>query len=108
MRPLTKKLFRDIVRMRWQVITIALVVAAGVANVRVVSGTYDVAALGARDRYYAAQTASRTCWPTAERAPLAASSTELAAIEGSRGCIRAWSSTASCPSRACPSRRAPR
>lgn len=79
MRPLTKKLFRDIVRMRWQVITIALVVAAGVANYVSISGTY-ASLLGARDRYYERERFANV-FADCERAPLAVV-TELAAIDG--------------------------
>ncbi|MBK9035818.1 MAG: ABC transporter permease [Myxococcales bacterium] len=54
MRAIDRKLLRDLGRMRGQVITIALVLAAGVAATISLTGTYR--ALGAaRDDYYAAQ-----------------------------------------------------
>lgn len=54
MRAIDRKLLRDLGRMRGQVITIALVLAAGVAATVTLTGTYR--ALGAaRDDYYAAQ-----------------------------------------------------
>ncbi|MBP6632823.1 MAG: FtsX-like permease family protein [Kofleriaceae bacterium] len=54
MRAIDRKLVRDLLRMRGQVITIALVLAAGVAATVTLTGTYR--ALGAaRDDYYAQQ-----------------------------------------------------
>ena len=54
MRALDRKLLRDLARMRGQVITIALVLAAGVAATVTLTGTYR-ALSAARDDYYAAQ-----------------------------------------------------
>ena len=65
---LDRKLLRDLSRMRGQVITIALVVACGIATYAVTSGTYD-SLLNARDDYY-----RRYLFPdvfaTAKRAPM--------------------------------------
>lgn len=52
MRVLHRKLLRDLSRLRGQVITIALVVAGGVASFAVTGGTYD-SLIAARDDYYA-------------------------------------------------------
>lgn len=79
MRPLNVKLWRDLLRMRWQVVTIALVVAAGVANYVSISGTY-ASLLGARDRYYERERFADV-FAACERAPRALVP-ELAAIEG--------------------------
>lgn len=79
MRPLNKKLFRDVVRMRWQVVTIALVVAAGVANYVSISGTYS-SLLRARDSYYERERFANV-FARCERAPRAAVA-DLAAIPG--------------------------
>lgn len=79
MRPLNKKLLRDLARMRWQVLTIALVVAAGVANYVSISGTY-ASLLGARDRYYERERFANV-FARCERAPRAILPS-LAAIEG--------------------------
>jgi len=78
-RPLTKKLWRDLLHMRWQVVTIALVVAAGVANYVSISGTY-ASLLGARDRYYERERFANVFAPCA-RAPRAIVP-DLAAIDG--------------------------
>lgn len=68
-RALDRKLLRDLSRMRGQVITIALVVACGIATYAVTSGSYD-SLLAARDDYY-----RRYLFPDvfamAKRAPLA-------------------------------------
>lgn len=79
MRPLTKKLLRDLARMRWQVVTIALVVAAGVANYVSISGTY-ASLLSARDAYYQRERFADV-FARCERAPRTAA-TDLAAIPG--------------------------
>ncbi len=65
--------------MRWQVLTIALVVAAGVANYVSIAGTY-ASLLGARDRTYARERFADV-FAACERAPRSVVST-LAAIEG--------------------------
>jgi putative ABC transport system permease protein len=78
-RPLNKKLVRDIVRMRWQVVTIALVVAAGVANYVSISGTY-ASLLSARDSYYERERFGDV-FARCERAPRSAAA-DLAAIPG--------------------------
>jgi putative ABC transport system permease protein len=54
MRAIDRKLGRDLLRMRGQVITIALVLAAGVAATVTLTGTYRALA-AARDDYYARQ-----------------------------------------------------
>lgn len=51
---LDRKLLRDLSHMRGQVITIALVVACGIASFTTTAGTYE-SLLNARDDYYAAQ-----------------------------------------------------
>jgi putative ABC transport system permease protein len=67
MRALDRKLWRDLRRMRGQVITIALVLAAGVAATISLTGTYR--ALGAaRDDYYARH-GFPDLWAHLERAP---------------------------------------
>ena len=64
---LRRKLLRDLRRMRGQVITIALVLAAGVAATLSLTGTYR--ALGhARDDYYA-EHGFPDLWVHLERAP---------------------------------------
>jgi putative ABC transport system permease protein len=79
MRPLTKKLLRDLLRMRWQVLTIALVVAAGVANQVSIAGTY-ASLLGARDSYYERERFAHV-FASCERAPRSVIA-ELMAIDG--------------------------
>ena len=49
---LDRKLLRDVSRLRGQVLTIAVVVACGIASYTTISGTYR-ALLSARDAYYA-------------------------------------------------------
>ena len=67
MRALDRKLLRDLRRMRGQVITITLVLAAGVAATVSLTGTYR--ALGdARDDYYARH-GFPDLWVHLERAP---------------------------------------
>ena len=65
---LDRKLFRDIAAMRGQVITIALVVAAGVAVFVASISTYDSLATE-RERYYA-QARFAQVFVTLKRAPL--------------------------------------
>ncbi|HSO38062.1 MAG TPA: ABC transporter permease, partial [Labilithrix sp.] len=52
MKKLTRKLLRDLVTLRWQIATIAIVVAVGVATLVAAFGTYR-SLLDARDRFYA-------------------------------------------------------
>ncbi|HVV83763.1 MAG TPA: ABC transporter permease [Kofleriaceae bacterium] len=79
MRALDRKLVRDLSRMRGQVITIALVLAAGVAATISLTGTYR--ALGeARDDYYARH-GFPDLWVHLERAPDAVAA-RLAALPG--------------------------
>ncbi len=79
MRKLDRKLMRDLGRMRGQVITIALVLAAGVAATIGLTGTYR--ALGhARDDYYARH-GFPDLWVHLERAPDAIAP-RLAALPG--------------------------
>jgi putative ABC transport system permease protein len=54
MRALDRKLLRDLSHMRGQVITIALVVACGIASYVAIKGTH-ASLLGARDAYYERQ-----------------------------------------------------
>lgn len=79
MRSLDRKLLRDLGRMRGQVITIALVLAAGVAATIGLTGTYR--ALGhARDDYYALH-GFPDVWAHVERAPEAVAA-RLASLPG--------------------------
>jgi putative ABC transport system permease protein len=78
-RPLSRKLQRDLVQMRASALTIAFVVAAGVAAFITLRGTYLVV-LEARDRYYAAQRFGHV-FSELERAPLAAAA-QVAALPG--------------------------
>lgn len=52
MNYLNRKLLRDLRTLRWQIVTIAMVVAAGVATLVSALGTY-LSLLDARDRFYA-------------------------------------------------------
>jgi len=79
MRTLDRKLVRDLVRMRGQVLTIALVLAAGVTATIGLTGTYRALGL-ARDDYYAAY-GFPDLWVHLERAPDAVA-TRLAALPG--------------------------
>ena len=65
---LDRKLWRDISALRGQVISIALVVAAGVAVFVASISTYDLL-LGGRDRFYA-ETRFPQVFVTLKRAPL--------------------------------------
>ncbi|MFO0710936.1 MAG: ABC transporter permease [Sandaracinus sp.] len=79
MSALRTKLVRDLVHQRWQALTIALVVASGVASYVCVRGTYD-SLHNARDRYYA-RTRFADVWATLSRAPDQVAD-QLEAIEG--------------------------
>lgn len=79
MRALNRKLLRDIAHQRWQALSIALVVAAGVASYVCVRGAYD-SLQQARDHYYA-RTRFGDVWGTLSRAPQRVES-ELSAIPG--------------------------
>lgn len=79
MKALSRKLLRDVMHQRWQALSIALVVAAGVASYVCVRGAYD-SLQQARDDYYA-RTRFADVWGSLSRAPRRIES-ELAAIEG--------------------------
>ncbi|MDH5671336.1 MAG: FtsX-like permease family protein [Myxococcales bacterium] len=76
---LDRKLLRDLSRMGGQVVTIALVVACGIASFIATKGTYD-ALIEARDGYYARQRFA-DLFAHLERAPEAVTR-RLLAIEG--------------------------
>lgn len=79
MSALRQKLLRDLAHQRWQALTIALVVASGVASYVCVRGAYD-SLHSARDRYYA-RNRFADVWATLSRAPRSVAS-DLEAIEG--------------------------
>ena len=79
MRALDRKLLRDLGQLRGQVITIALVVAAGIAAWVSLRSTY-VSLLSTRDAYYADERFGDV-FATLERAPSSVAS-DLEAIEG--------------------------
>lgn len=79
MRALNRKLLRDVVHQRWQAVSIALVVAAGVAAYVCVRGAYD-SLQGARDHYYA-RTRFADVWVSLSRAPNEVAA-RLEAIDG--------------------------
>ncbi len=79
MRALNRKLLRDVVHQRWQALSIALVVAAGVASYVCIRGAYD-SLESARDHYYA-RTRFPDVWASLSRAPEHVAD-ELGAIEG--------------------------
>src|SRR5688572_17452204 len=66
---LDRKLLRDLARLRGQVITIALVVACGIASYVTMKSAYD-SLVHSRDRYYA-EYRFGDVFATCERAPLA-------------------------------------
>lgn len=79
MAALNRKLARDLAHQRWQALSIALVVASGVAAYVCIRGAYD-SLQGARDHYYA-RTRFADVWVTLARAP-ARVADELERIEG--------------------------
>lgn len=79
MKALTKKLLRDLAHQRWQALSIALVVASGVAAYVCMRGAYD-SLLSARAHYYA-RTRFGDVWAELSRAPLRVAR-ELEAVEG--------------------------
>jgi putative ABC transport system permease protein len=78
-KALRRKLLRDLAHQRWQALTIALVVASGVASYVCVRGAYD-SLHAARDRYYA-RNRFADVWASLSRAPRSVA-TELERIEG--------------------------
>ena len=65
--PLTRKLLRDVGRMKGQVATIALVLAGGIASFVALRGTY-ASLLRSRDAYYDRERFAHV-FATLERAP---------------------------------------
>jgi len=79
MSALNRKLGRDLAHQRWQALSIALVVASGVAAYVCIRGAYD-SLEGARDHYYA-RTRFADVWASLSRAPDRVRG-ELEAIDG--------------------------
>lgn len=79
MPPLTRKLLRDLWRLKWQVLAISLLIACGV-SVTVMAHSAQKALRASQERYYA-DTRFAHVFATAERAPLHLVS-RLGAIEG--------------------------
>jgi len=77
--PLARKLLRDLVRLRWQALAIAVLIAAGVA-VTVMAYSTRASLAAARDRFYV-ETRFADVFAVADRAPLGLAR-QLEAIDG--------------------------